>query len=97
MSRKCDLSGKAVMTGNNVSHAVNRTRRRFIPNIQKTSLYSEELGKSLRFKVAVSALRTVEKNGGIDEFLLKSKNQSLSVEALKYKKEILKKRKNITK
>ena len=88
MSRKCDLSGKLVLTGNNVSHANNKTKRRFLPNLQIVSLYSEKLNKKIRFKVAASTLRTVEKNGGIDNFLLDASNQNLSSSARKYKKSI---------
>ena len=86
MSRKCDLSGKLVLTGNNVSHANNKTKRRFLPNLQIASLYSEKLNKKIRFKVAASTLRTVEKNGGIDGFLLNSFSKDLSTNARKYKK-----------
>ena len=88
MSRKCELTGKSVMTGNNVSHANNKTKRRFLPNLQIVSLYSEKLSKKIKFKVAVSTLRTVEKTGGIDNFLINSNNQSLSPSAKKYKKDI---------
>ncbi len=92
MTRSCELTGKIVMSGNNVSHANNKSKRRFIPNIQKTSLFSEELGKSLKFKVAVSSIRSVEKNGGIDNFLIKARDKNLSITAKRYKKEIIKKR-----
>ena len=88
MARKCELTGKSVMTGNNVSHANNKTKRRFLPNLQIVSLYSEKLSKKIKFKVAVSTLRTVEKTGGIDNFLINSNNQSLSPSAKKYKKDI---------
>ena len=88
MSRKCDLSGKLVLTGNNVSHANNKTKRRFLPNLQIASLYSEKLNKKIRFKVAASTLRTVEKNGGIDNFLIDASNQNLSSSARKHKKSI---------
>ncbi len=88
MSRKCELTGKAVMTGNNVSHANNKTKRKFLPNLQAVSLYSEKLSKKIKFKVAISALRTVEKKGGIDNFLIKSKPENLSLSARKYKKDI---------
>ena len=71
MSRVCELSGKSVMTGNNVSKANNRTRRRFLPNLQKSSMHSSVLGKTIQFRVATSTIRTVEKNGGIDSYLLK--------------------------
>ena len=69
MTRKCDLTGKLVVTGNNVSHANNKTKRRFIPNLQNVSLYSDKLGKKLKFRIAASTLRTVEKNGGIDSLI----------------------------
>ena len=91
MARVCELSGKKVMTGNNVSHANNRTRRRFLPNLQMVSLYSEVLGRSMRLKVCPNALRTVEKKGGIDKFLTITANSELSKSAIEYKKLILKK------
>tara|TARA_B100000579_G_C22483139_1_gene688914 strand:- start:396 stop:698 length:303 start_codon:yes stop_codon:yes gene_type:complete len=90
MTRKCDLSGKIVITGNNVSHANNKTKRRFIPNLQNVSLYSDKLDKKIKFRVATSTLRTVEKKGGIDNYLVSSKNENLSVTARKYKKNIAK-------
>tara|TARA_A100001011_G_scaffold398799_1_gene504528 strand:- start:15877 stop:16179 length:303 start_codon:yes stop_codon:yes gene_type:complete len=90
MTRKCDLTGKLVITGNNVSHANNKTKRRFIPNLQNVSLYSDKLGKKLKFRIAISTLRTVEKNGGIDRFLLNSFDKNLSNDAKKYKKNIYK-------
>ena len=90
MTRKCDLTGKVVITGNNVSHAKNRTKRRFIPNLQNVSLYSDKLDKKIKFKVAISTLRTVEKNGGIDNFLINANVSQLSLAARKYKKNILK-------
>ena len=91
MSKKCDLTGKQSMTGNNVSHANNKTKRKFFPNLQSVSLYSEQLESKLSFKVAASTLRTVEKSGGIDKFLLDTKANNLSTLAKKYKKNILKK------
>ena len=90
MTRKCDLTGKVVITGNNVSHAKNRTKRRFIPNLQNVSLYSDKLDKKIKFRVATSTLRTVEKNGGIDNFLVNANVSQLSIAARKYKKNILK-------
>ena len=78
MTKKCDLTGKNSMTGNNVSHANNKTKRKFFPNLQSVSLYSEKLDSKLSFKVAASTLRTVEKSGGIDKFLLNSKSNNLS-------------------
>ena len=90
MTRKCELTGKLVITGNNVSHANNKTKRRFIPNLQNVSLYSDKLGKKLKFRIATSTLRTVEKNGGIDSFLLNAFDKNLSNDAKKYKKSIFK-------
>ena len=69
MSRRCELTGKGPMTGNNVSHANNKTRRVFNPNLNKVTLMSETLGRSFSFKVAASALRTVDHRGGLDGFL----------------------------
>ena len=89
MSIKCQLTGKTYLSGNNVSHAKNRTKRRFLPNIQKISFTSDKLGKSIQLKVAASAIRTVEKKGGLDEYLLKTSNTKLPMEALKIKKQIL--------
>ena len=86
MTRKCDLTGKLVITGNNVSHANNKTKRRFIPNLQNVSLYSDKLGKKLKFRIATSTLRTVEKNGGIDSYILGLKNSKLNDETKKLKK-----------
>lgn len=90
MSRRCEISGKAVLTGNNVSHAHNKTRRRFLPNIQITSLLSDTLGQSVKLKLATSTIRTVEKNGGIDSYLLSTPDKRLSVEGVKLKRRIRK-------
>lgn len=70
MSRRCQITGKGVLTGNNVSHAHNKTRRRFLPNVQETALLSESLGRMVRLKLSASALRTMEKKGGLDSYLL---------------------------
>ena len=91
MTKKCDLTGKHSMTGNNVSHANNKTKRKFFPNLQSVSLYSEHLETKLNFKIATSTLRTVEKLGGIDKFLIDADKINLSPLAKKYKKNILKK------
>ena len=91
MSRVCELSGKKVMTGNNVSKANNRTKRRFLPNLQKSSMHSSILGKTLQFRVAASTIRTVEKKGGLDEFLINTPNSKLPLKAKKLKKTILSK------
>jgi len=89
MSRQCELSGKGVMTGNNVSHAKNRTRRRFLPNLCNVSLASDKLNQTVRFRVSAHALRSVEHVGGLDNFLIKAKDSKLSIKARKLKKRIV--------
>lgn len=91
MSMKCELTGKMYQSGNNVSHAKNRTKRRFLPNLQNISFLSEILGKAIQLRVATSTIRTVEKKGGLDEFLLNTSNTKLPLEALKLKKLIISK------
>lgn len=88
MSRRCELTGKGVQTGNRVSHANNRTRHRWLPNLQPVTLESEALGRSFKFRIAASTLRTVDHRGGLDRFLLKAKDVDLSPNALKVKKDI---------
>lgn len=88
MSRVCELSGKGVMTGNNVSHAKNTTRRRFLPNLVNTTLMSDALGRSFKFRIAASTLRSVEHNGGLDNYLKKAKADVLSKAALRVKRDI---------
>ncbi|MGE4609817.1 MAG: 50S ribosomal protein L28 [Paracoccaceae bacterium] len=88
MSRVCELTGKGVMTGNNVSHAKNRTRRRFLPNLNDVTLASEVLGRSFKLRIAASTLRTVDHRGGLDAFMAKAKDTDLSATALKIKKDI---------
>ena len=90
MSRRCELTGKGPMSGNNVSHANNKTRRRFLPNLTETALMSETLGRTVRLRVSTSALRTVDHRGGLDAFLEKAKDTDLSANALKVKKAIAK-------
>ena len=90
MARVCELSGKKVMTGNNVSHAKNKTKRKFLPNLNNVSLVSEKLDLTVRFKISANALRSVEHAGGLDNFLIKSKDNNLSPKAKKLKKNILK-------
>lgn len=91
MSRKCELTGKKVMVGNNVSHANNKTKRRFLPNLVNVTLLSDVLQEKLRFKIAASTLRTIEHKGGLDEFLLKSKKDSLCDKAKVLRKRLQKK------
>ncbi len=90
MSRRCELTGKTILTGNNVSHAKNRTRRRFLPNLCNVNLLSETLGERFRFKVSAQALRTVEHRGGLDFYLAKARDQELSLKARRLKRKILK-------
>jgi large subunit ribosomal protein L28 len=77
MSRRCQISGKGVLTGNNVSHANNKTRRRFLPNLQETSMMSDILGTPIRLRLSTRAIRTVEASGGIDAYLLGTPNRRL--------------------
>ncbi len=88
MARRCDITGKGVQAGNNVSHAHNKTRRRFLPNVQRTSLMSDALGQMVRMRISTNAIRTIEKNGGLDAFLLGTSNRKLTPEALRIKRRI---------
>ena len=88
MSRRCELTGKGPMVGNNVSHANNKTKRRFLPNLQDVTMISDTLGRSFRFRVSSAALRTVDHRGGLDNFLTRAKEAELSPGALKVKKDI---------
>ena len=90
MSRICELTGKGRLVGNNVSHANNKTKRVFLPNLQNVTLLSEALGRSFKFRVSTAGLRSVEHNGGLDNWLLKTKDDKLSPKALKDKKELKK-------
>ena len=89
MAKRCQLTGKSVMSGNNVSHANNRTRRRFLPNLQSASMQSEILGRKVSLRISTSAMRTVEKHGGLDAFLLQARNAELAEEAQRLKREIV--------
>jgi len=90
MSRRCDITGKGVLAGNNVSHANNRTRRRFLPNLQESSLLSDILGTEVRLRLSTRAIRTVERNGGIDAFLLGTPDRRLPEAAQALKRRIAK-------
>ena len=96
MSRVCEISGKNVMSGNNVSHAKNKTKRKFLPNLQNVKFFSKTLDKYISLKVCVRALKSVEKNGGLDDYLTKTKNRVLAPVAISVKKLILKNIKNET-
>ena len=90
MSRICELTGKGRQVGNNVSHANNKTKRVFLPNLQNVTLLSEKLGRSFKFRVSTNGLRSVEHNGGLDNWLLKTKDEKLSARAIKVKRELKK-------
>ena len=91
MSRCCELTGKAVLSGNNVSHANNRTKRRFLPNLCQVTLISDALGQRFRLRVSAHALRSVEHRGGLDAFLVKADESDLSIRARLLKRQIAKK------
>ena len=91
MSRSCELTGKAVQSGNNVSHANNKTRRKFLPNLHAVTLISDALGQRYRLRVSAAALRTVEHRGGLDAFLLKANEKELSMRTRLLKRQIAKK------
>jgi large subunit ribosomal protein L28 len=95
MSNSCQITEKKLQFGNNVSHSNRKTRRTFLPNIQNVSFLSKYLGK-IQLKVSPKAIRTVEINGGIDDYLLNTGNSKLSPTSLKLKKTILKIQKNTT-
>jgi large subunit ribosomal protein L28 len=88
MSRVCELTGKGPMSGNNVSHANNKTRRRFLPNLNDVTLISDALGQSFKLRISAAGLRSVDHRGGLDAYLAKAKDEELSPRALKIKKDI---------
>jgi len=90
MSRRCAISGKAVLYGNNVSHANNKSRRRFLPNLQETSFMSEALGRLVRLRLSTNAIRTVEFHGGLDAYLTSTSSLKLTPELVRLKKVIQK-------
>lgn len=90
MSRRCAISGKAVLYGNNVSHANNKSRRRFLPNLQETSFMSETLGTMVRLRLSTNAIRTVEFHGGLDPYLTAASSLKLTPELVRLKKIIQK-------
>jgi large subunit ribosomal protein L28 len=91
MSRECELTGKAVQSGHNVSHANNKTKRRFLPNLVNVTLISEALDRNVRLRISANALRSVEHRGGLDAFLVKADAAELSQRAKLLKKQIAKK------
>jgi large subunit ribosomal protein L28 len=90
MSRVCELTGKGPMSGNTISHANNKSRRRFLPNLNEVTLISDALGQSFKLRVTAAALRSVDHRGGLDAYLAKAKDEELSTAAQKIKKEIAK-------
>lgn len=88
MSRRCEITGKGVLSGNNVSHANNKTRRRFLPNLQVTSLLSDTLGSEVRLRLSTRAIRTIEHNGGIDAYLFGMPNTKLTEEGRALKRRL---------
>ena len=91
MARRCELTGKAVLSGNNVSHAKRRTKRRFLPNLCNVTLESEALKKRVRMTISANALRSVEHRGGLDAYLMKAGEEELSLKARRLKRDIAKK------
>ena len=96
MSRRCMITGKGVLTGNNVSHAHNKTRRRYLPNLQNTSILSDALGQMVRLRVTPNAIRTIDHKGGLDAYLLGTPNRKLTLEANRLKVVIMRARKKET-
>ena len=91
MARRCELTGVAPMVGNNVSHSHRKTKRRFLPNLQEVTLISDSLGRSFKFRISAAALRSVDHVGGLDKFLVKARDEVLSRNALRVKKDLKKK------
>ncbi len=90
MSRVCELTGKGPMSGNNISHANNKTRRRFLPNLNEITLISDVLGQSFKLRISAAGLRSVDHRGGLDAYLAKASDDELSTTALNIKKAIIK-------
>ena len=90
MARRCELTGKGVLVGNNVSHANNKSRRRFQPNLQETAVLSDVLGQQVRLRLSTNAIRSIEHKGGLDAFLLDARDEVLSLDALRLKRRIAK-------
>jgi len=89
MARRCGITGKGVQSGNNVSHANNKTRRRFLPNLQETSFFSDVLATSIQLRLTTNGIRTIEHNGGLDSFLISTPARRLPPEAMILKRRIL--------
>lgn len=89
MAKRCMVTGKGVLVGNNVSHANNKSKRRFLPNLQKATLFSDALGESLSLRLTPKGLRTIEHKGGLDAFLLGASNEQLDKKTLRFKKRVV--------
>jgi large subunit ribosomal protein L28 len=90
MARRCELTGKGPVAGNNVSHAMNKTKRRFLPNLCNVTLHSDVLSRSVKAKISAHALRSVDHAGGLDAFLKKARSEDLSLSMQRLRREILK-------
>ena len=88
MAKQCELTGVKISLGNNVSHAHNKTKRNFTPNLQKKSIYSDTLNQMVRLKISTKAIKSIECAGGFDKYIISIPNKKLSVKALKFKKAI---------
>ena len=89
MARRCELTGKGVLTGHNVSHANNKTKRKFRPNLSEVSLISDKLDRTVKLRISKQALRSIDHNGGLDAFIVKQDNDNLSDRARRLKREIV--------
>ena len=88
MARRCELTGKGVLSGHNVSHANNKTKRKFRPNVSDVAVISDKLNRTVRLKISKQALRSIDHNGGLDAFLLKQSDDTLSLRARRLKREV---------
>jgi large subunit ribosomal protein L28 len=91
MSRRCELTGKSALVGHKVSHSNIKTKRRFLPNLLNVTMMSDALGRAVRLRVSANAIKTVDRRGGLDAFLLKAKGEELSPKALELKRQLKKK------
>ena len=89
MARRCELTGKGVLSGHNVSHANNKTKRKFRPNVSDVAVISDKLNRTVRLKISKQALRSIDHNGGLDTFLLKQADDKLSLRARRLKREVV--------
>jgi large subunit ribosomal protein L28 len=92
MSRRCELTGKSAQVGHKVSHSNIKTKRRFLPNLVNATMISDALGRSIKLRISANALRSVDHRGGLDAFLMKAKDITLSPRALELKRQVQKKR-----